>query len=126
MCWLSHCVSIQLVDFPLLTNDSLDIRSFQRCKAQVADLNKTCGAVDEDVVTLEISMDDGGCAGVEEVEASQDLPTPAADHFMLDCFQAAHVAEGWEREREGGGKGEKEGGKEKGREGEREVTYHNT
>ena len=93
----------------MLTNDSLDIRSFQCCKAQVANLNKACGAVDEDVVTLEVSMDDGGCAGVEKVEASQDLPTPAADHFMLDCFQPAHVAVGWEGER--GGKGGREGGR---------------
>ena len=78
----------------MLTNDSFNIRSLQCCKAQVANLNKTCGAVDEDVITLEVSMDDGGCAGMEEVKASQDLPTPAADHFGLDCFQPVHVAMG--------------------------------
>lgn len=101
----------------MLTNDSLDIRSFQCCKAQVANLNKACGAVDEDVVTLEVSMDDGGCAGVEKVEASQDLPTPAADHFMLDCFQPAHVAVEWEGERGG------EEGKERGKEEDHTTQY---
>ena len=51
-------------------------------------------------------MDDGGGAGVEEVEATQDLPPPAPDHLVFNGFQTTHVAVG-------GGRGE--GGRREGR-----------
>lgn len=47
-----------------LTNNSFNIRAFQSCQSQISYLHQACGAVDEDVVTFEISMDDGLAAGV--------------------------------------------------------------
>ena len=37
-------------------------------------------------------MNDGLTAGVEEMETSQDLPTPATNHLRLDGFQTPHVS----------------------------------
>jgi len=109
----------------LLTNDCLDVRSFQCCKAQVSDLNKASGAIDEDVVTLEVPVDDGGGASVEEVEAPQDLPPPASDHLVFNGFQTTHVAvkrQGRRRreKREGGRRGREKREGEDGEEGGRE------
>ena len=36
-------------------------------------------------------MDDWLTAGVKEVEASEDLTTPAANHLRLDGFQTTHI-----------------------------------
>ena len=57
-------------------------------------------------------MDDGGGAGVEEVEATQDLPPPAPDHLVFNGFQTTHVAVGGQGGGRGGGG--REGGREEG------------
>ena len=75
----------------LPTYNCLDVRAFQRSQSQIPNLDEPRGAVDEDVVTLQITVDDGLTASVKEVETSQDLPTPAADHLRLDGFQTTHV-----------------------------------
>ena len=97
------------------TYHSLDIRSLECGKAQVPYLHQTSGAVDEDVVALEVAVDDGWSAGVQEEKASQDLPPPAANHLRFGP-ETPHVTEGG---REGGREGEREGGMEGGREGGR-------
>ena len=45
-------------------------------------------------------MDDGLTTSVQEVETSQDLTTPAANHLWLDGFQSTHVPGEYVRERE--------------------------
>ena len=46
------------------TYNSLDVRAFQRGQSQIPNLDQPCGAVDEDIITLEISVDDGQTASV--------------------------------------------------------------
>ncbi len=74
-----------------LTYDSLDVRPLEGGQPQVSDLDQASCPVDEDVVALEITMDDGRGPGVEEVQALEDLPTPVANHLGLDGLQPPHV-----------------------------------
>ena len=72
------------------TYDSFDVGSFECCQPQVTNLDQSRGAVDEYVVTLEVSMDDGRGTGVEEEEPAEDLTTPAPDHLGLGT-EPTHV-----------------------------------
>ena len=76
----------------MLTNNSLDVRAFQSSQSQISNLDQSRRAVDEDVVTLEISVDDGLTPSVQEVETAQDLTTPATNHLGLDGLQTTHVS----------------------------------
>ncbi len=80
------------LQYHIRTNHSFDVRSFQSSQTEVPDLDQSRRAIDEDVVTLEVSVDDGRGARVQEMEASQDLPAPATDHLWLDGLQPPHVA----------------------------------
>ena len=73
------------------TYNSLDVGAFQCGQTQISNLDQSCGAIDEDVVTLQVSVDDGLTASVKKVETSQDLTTPATNHLWLDGFQTTHV-----------------------------------
>lgn len=62
----------------LLTNDTFSKwGTFESGEPQISDLNRASGAGDEDVVTLEVPVDDGGSACVKEVKPLEDLATPA-------------------------------------------------
>ena len=67
-------------------------------QSQVTNLHRARGPSDEDVVTLEVPVDDGGGPGVQEVEALQDLSAPAPQHLGLHHLETLQVAE--ERKRQ--------------------------
>lgn len=61
-----------------LTNDTLSKRgTLQSGQPQVTDLNRTCGPCDEDVIALQVAVNDGWGARMQEVQALQDLMTPS-------------------------------------------------
>lgn len=62
-----------------------------RGETQVADEDCRGFAVDEDVRTLQIAVDDGRIAGVQVVQRFEDLKRPPLDHLHAELF-AAHVA----------------------------------
>ena len=65
----------------LLTNATLGVRFSQNGgEAEVANLDLALVSIDENVVTLEISVDHWRAKAVEIEKASQNLPTP-----MLHC-----------------------------------------
>ena len=78
----------------------------QCSQPEVPNLYQSSGPVDEDVVTLEVSVDDGGVAGVEVVQALQDLPAPGTNELDLDILEPTHVSVVWGRGGEGRGGGE--------------------
>ena len=58
-------------------DDTADARvRLERSQAQIADLDDAGRAGNEDVIALEIAVDDGRLARVQEVEAVQQLPRP--------------------------------------------------
>ena len=62
----------------LLTDDTLgEGGPLESSKSKVTNLHRARGTSDEDVVTLEVPVDDGGGPGVQEVETLQDLSAPA-------------------------------------------------
>ena len=63
-------------------------------EAQVSDLNGAGGARDEDVVTLEVAVDDRGCARMEEEQALQDLAAPILQHLHVDFLEPLDVPGG--------------------------------
>ena len=73
------------------TYDCFDFRAFQCRQAQVSNLDKSSGPVNENVVTLEVTVDDWWRACVQKVQATQDLPAPAAYYLGLDGLEATHV-----------------------------------
>ena len=81
------------------TYDCLDVRSLESCETQVANLDQTRCPVDEDVVTLEVSVDDGRSPGVEEVKSAKNLPTPAANDLRLGPKPPHVTRERGEKER---------------------------
>lgn len=61
------------------TYDTLGKRSpLESSEAQVTDLNRSGGPSDEDVVTLEVTVDDWRRPCMKEVKPFQDLPTPTS------------------------------------------------
>lgn len=74
------------------TNDAFSKRgTFKRGQPQVSDLDGAGGAGDEDVVTLEVPVDDGRSARVQEVKPFEDLTTPALQQFQLHLFEPLQV-----------------------------------
>lgn len=70
------------------TYDTLGKRSpLESGKAQVADLDGSGGPSDENVVTLEVTVDDGRRPGMKKVKPFQDLPTPAPQDFDLHLLK---------------------------------------
>ena len=63
----------------------------ERGEPQVADLDAAGGAGDEDVVALEVAVDDGRGAGVQEVEALEDLVAPPPQHLQVNFAQSSKV-----------------------------------
>ena len=68
----------------MLTNDSLHVRSLQCSQAEVSNLHQTRRTIDEHIVTLEITMNDGRCTVVEKIQSLQNLSAPTAYHLVLD------------------------------------------
>lgn len=78
--------------FPL-TNDTFSKRgTFQSGQSQIPNLDGAGGTRDEDVVTLEVPVDDGGRPRVQEVEAFQDLQAPALQQLQLHLLESLQVA----------------------------------
>lgn len=74
------------------TYDTLGKRSpLESGKAQITNLDRSSGPSDEDVVTLEVTVDDGGRPGMKEVKPFQDLPTPAAQDFNLHLLKPLQI-----------------------------------
>ena len=67
--------------------------SLQRGETQVTNLDRASRTSDKDVVTLEVTVDYRGRPRVEEVEALQDLPAPAAQDFDLHLLEPFQVSE---------------------------------
>lgn len=66
--------------------------SLQRGETQVTNLDRASRTSDKDVVTLEVTVDYRGRPRVEEVEALQDLPAPAAQDFDLHLLEPFQVS----------------------------------
>lgn len=65
-----------------LTDDTFSERgTFEGGEPQVSDLDRAGGARDEDVVTLQVSVDDGRRSRVQEVKPFEDLSTPALEQL---------------------------------------------
>lgn len=71
--------------------------SLEGGQAQVANLDRARGARDEDVVTLEVAVDDGGRASVQEMQTLEDLPAPALQHLQLHLFKPLQIPAGDQR-----------------------------
>lgn len=56
----------------------------QSCQSQVADLDDPFRAIDEDVVTFEVTVDDGRVVAVQIYQAAQNLPCPTLQHLVVD------------------------------------------
>lgn len=68
--------------------------SFKGGQTQVTNLYRAGGSSDEDVVTLEVSVDDGGCPCMQEQQPLQDLPAPASQNLGLHHLEALQVPGG--------------------------------
>lgn len=78
----------------LLTNDTFgEGGTLESGKAEVSDLDGAGGAGNEDVVALEVAVDDGWRARVQEVEALQDLMAPALQQLQLHLLKALQIPE---------------------------------
>lgn len=76
-----------------LTNDTFSKRgTFQSGQSQIPNLDGAGGARDEDVVTLQVPVDDGGRPRVQEVEPFQDLEAPALQQLQLHLLESLQVA----------------------------------
>lgn len=65
-----------------LTNDTFSKRgTFKSGESQIPNLDRACGARDEDVVTLQVPVDDGRRSRVQEVKPFQDLSTPTLEQL---------------------------------------------
>lgn len=74
---LGRCLHL----FPL-TDDTFSKRgTFKSGESQISDLDGAGGARDEDVVTLQVSVDDGRRPRVQEVKPFQDLSTPTLEQL---------------------------------------------
>lgn len=74
------------------TNDTFSKRgTFESGQPQIAYLDGAGGAGDEDVVTLEVPVDDGRSAGVQEVKPFEDLTTPALQQLQLHLLKPFQV-----------------------------------
>lgn len=69
-------------------------RSLEGGQAQVANLYRASGPSDEDIITLEVPVDDGGCPGVQEQQPLQYLPAPATQHLGLHHLEPLQVPGG--------------------------------
>ena len=75
-----------------LTNDTFSKRgTFESGQPQISYLDGADGAGDEDVVTLEVPVDDGRSACVQEVKPFEDLTTPALQQLQLHLLEPLQV-----------------------------------
>jgi hypothetical protein len=71
--------------FQSLTNDGLSERALlQRCQTQISNLHHPRSSGDENIVTLQVSVNDGWRTGMEEEQPFQDLSAPALDDLHVD------------------------------------------
>lgn len=68
--------------------------SLQRGQPQVSYLHRACGPRDEDVVTFQVSVNDGWSSGVQEVEAFEDLSAPRAQNLDFHDLKTLEVPVG--------------------------------
>lgn len=74
------------------TYDTLCKRSpLESGEAKVTNLDRASGPSDEDVVTLEVTVDDGRRPGMKEVKPFKDLPTPATQDFNLHLLKPLQI-----------------------------------
>lgn len=62
-----------------------------RRQAEITDSNLTRRPVDENVVTLQITMNYGRVVAVKVVESIQNLSTPFFNDFKFDAFDTRDV-----------------------------------
>lgn len=63
----------------------------QRSQTKVTDFDASGCARNKDIITFQITMDDGRGARVKEVKSLQDLATPGFEHLRVDLFEAAEI-----------------------------------
>lgn len=74
------------------TNDTFSKRgTFESGQPQIPDLDGARGAGDEDVVTLEVPVNDGRSARVQEVKPFEDLTTPALQQLQLHLLEPLQI-----------------------------------
>lgn len=75
-----------------LTNHTLSKGgSFERSQTQIPDLDAARGARDEDVITLQVPVDDGRSARVQEMQTFENLTAPAAQNFRFHHLKAFQI-----------------------------------
>lgn len=75
-----------------LTNDTFSERgTFESGEPKISNLDGADGPGDEDVVTLEVPVDDGRRACVQEVKPFEDLTTPALQQLQLHVLEPFQV-----------------------------------
>lgn len=65
--------------------------TFESGQPQISNLDRASWAGDEYVVTLQVTVDDGRCACVQEMKAFEDLSTPALQQFQLHLLEPFQV-----------------------------------
>lgn len=76
------------------TNDTFSKGgTFESGQAQISYFHRASGAGDEDVVTLEVTVNDGWCACVQKVKPFEDLTTPALQQLQLHLLEPLQVPE---------------------------------
>ncbi len=77
-----------------LTDHALgEAGSLERGQTQVPDLHAPRGARDEDVVTLQVPVDDGGGTSVQKVKSFEDLTTPSLQELQLHLLKTLQIPE---------------------------------
>ena len=64
----------------------------ERGQAEVTNLHRAGRTSDEDIVTLEVTVDHGRSATVEEQQTFQDLSTPVLENVQVDASEPLYVA----------------------------------
>lgn len=76
----------------LLTNDTFSKRgTFESGQPQISNLDRAGRASDEDVVALQVPVDDGRSACVQEVKPFEDLTAPALQQFQFHLLEPLQV-----------------------------------
>ena len=78
--------------FTPLTYNTLGKRLFLECsQAKISYLHRTRRTGDEDIVTLEITVNHGWCAAVKKKEALKNLPTPVLQYVDINFLEPPNV-----------------------------------
>lgn len=73
------------------TDNSILLAEAHLGSPHIANLEFTMGAIDKDVVTLDVSVDDWGRLGVQVVEAFEQLFAPTPNNLHVWLLQLRHI-----------------------------------